>query len=795
MAGRGITWGAVLFGITCSAARADEPQSVPRASAWITDNRVMAMARTRDTIYLGGDFKYLGPWTGYGFVSSTATGAVRAPALNINDQVNCAVSDERGGWFIGGAFTNVGGLARQRLARIRPDGSPDPDWVANADADAECMVLSQDGSRLYVGGRFTLINGQIRTNLAALTALTGAVEAWTPIIFSTNLPQYVGALALSPDDKTLYVGGNFTHINGIYRPDLAALSTETAGVTAWDPVRYIWSINTLALSPDGNTVYIGGTFTNMGNAVRRNLAAVTLAGDATAWNPNSGMANISVAEILPVPSESAVYVAGTFSALGGATRIGLAKVDNVNGIALAWDAGADGGVTSLERSPDGQTFYVGGGFSRIGGQPRMRLAAINAISGVATSWFIHCNGSSEAIKFSTGGDLFIGGSFSSVSGVPRQYLAAVDDASGRATEWNPGADYMVDHVFLSRDGRTIYVAGLFTNVGGQARFRVAAVNEQGQVTSWNPNPNSAVMAIEPSPDGRFLYVGGAFTSIGGSNCSYLAVLDTNGQARGWSAGANFHVEDLAFSPDGRTLYVSGAFWELGGQPRWWLGSVDTNGFATSWNPQPSFMLDDIVLSPDGRTLFISGDFDNIAGTPRNHLASVDATNGAVTAWDPNASERVYDLALSGDRQTLYAVGSFTNISGQARRHLAAYALDGTLRSWNPGIDETTAAIAPAPNDQSLAVGGSFREVGGVPQRAFAIFDSVAPTVRRADWSAGFRAVLTNLSSGATATLERAASPIQPSWTFVTNAVVGSNTAASLTDAWSTNRAAVYRVRL
>ena len=787
-------WVAVL-GMLCTAAIADELQSVPRASAWITDQRVMAMARTRDTIYLGGDFTYLGPWTGFGFVSGAATGTVRAPALNIHDQVNCAISDGRGGWFIGGAFTNVGGLDRQRLARIRPDGSPDPDWVAHADADAECMVLSQDGSRLYVGGRFTLINGQIRTNLAALTALTGAVEAWNPIIFSTNLPQYVGALALSPDDKTLYVGGNFTHINGIYRPDLAALSTETAGVTAWDPPRYIWNINKLTVAPDGNTVYIGGTFTNMGGQARRNLAAVTLAGEATAWNPNSGMAGITVAEILPVPSESAVYVAGTFTSLGGAARIGLAKVDNVNGNALAWDAGADGGVTSLERTPDGQTFYVGGGFSRIGGQPRVRLAAISAVSGVATSWFIHCNGSSAAIRFSTGGDLFIGGGFSSVGGVPRQYLAAVDDASGRATDWNPGADYMVDHVFLSRDGRTIYVAGLFTNVGGQARYRVAAVNEQGQVTPWNPNPNSAVMAVEPSPDGRFLYVGGAFTSIGGSNCSYLAVLDTNGHARGWSAGANFQVEDLVFSHDGCRLYVAGAFWELGGQSRWWLGSVDTNGVATTWNPQPDFMLDDMVLSPDGRTLFISGDFRDIAGIPRNHLASVDATNGAVTAWDPDANERVYDLALSADRQTLYAVGSFTNISGQARRHLAAYALDGTLRSWNPGIDETTAAVSPAPNEQSLAVGGSFSEAGGVPRRAFAIFDSLTPTVRRTDWSAGFRAVLTNLSVGATATLERASSPVQPSWTFVTNVVVTSNTAANLIDPLPTNRAAIYRVKL
>ena len=96
---------------------------------------------------------------------------------------------------------------------------------------------------MYVGGRFTSVRppgdpagtGEVAsTYLAEFDASTGAlVTSFTP-----TLDGQVTALAVSPDGSTLYVGGSFTHVNGSFRNHLAAFSTSTGALsTTWVPKR------------------------------------------------------------------------------------------------------------------------------------------------------------------------------------------------------------------------------------------------------------------------------------------------------------------------------------------------------------------------------------------------------------------------------------------------------------------------------------------------------------------------------------------------------------------------------
>ncbi|HET7226437.1 MAG TPA: T9SS type A sorting domain-containing protein [Candidatus Eisenbacteria bacterium] len=75
-----------------------------------------------------------------------------------------------------------------------------------------------------------------------------------------------------------------------------------------------------------------------------------------------------------------LYVGGDFSAIGGAARRNLAAVDAVSGMAVHWnpDPDADGDVWSL--ATEGASIYAGGGFRRMGGFPCAGLAAIAAWS-------------------------------------------------------------------------------------------------------------------------------------------------------------------------------------------------------------------------------------------------------------------------------------------------------------------------------------------------------------------------------------------------------------------------------
>ena len=102
----------------------------------------------------------------------------------------------------------------------------------------------------------------------------------------------------------------------------------------------------------------------------------------SSWNPNSD--NV-VKYIAVSPDGQTVYVAGDFATIGGQTRSELAALDT-NGNATTWNPAPDGDVKTLVVSPDGTTIYAGGGFANIGGAARGYLAGLNNTNGNVTSW-------------------------------------------------------------------------------------------------------------------------------------------------------------------------------------------------------------------------------------------------------------------------------------------------------------------------------------------------------------------------------------------------------------------------
>jgi hypothetical protein len=100
------------------------------------------------------------------------------------------------------------------------------------------ILPDPNGHTIYLGGDFSTVDGARRRYLAAMDANTGRV---TPM--NANLsgyfgrPEYAGvtALALSPDGRTLYVGGDFRRAGGKTRRGLAAVDTRHGAVKQWNP--------------------------------------------------------------------------------------------------------------------------------------------------------------------------------------------------------------------------------------------------------------------------------------------------------------------------------------------------------------------------------------------------------------------------------------------------------------------------------------------------------------------------------------------------------------------------------
>ncbi|HEY7607184.1 MAG TPA: laminin G, partial [Actinomycetes bacterium] len=69
-----------------------------------------------------------------------------------------------------------------------------------------------------------------------------------------------------------------------------------------------------------------------------------------------------------------IYLGGSFTAVEGQPRGGLAACDAASGNLLSWNPNANGVVRALKVSPAGTRVYAGGDFTAVGGAIRARVA-------------------------------------------------------------------------------------------------------------------------------------------------------------------------------------------------------------------------------------------------------------------------------------------------------------------------------------------------------------------------------------------------------------------------------------
>lgn len=154
------------------------PSDTPRAELPVTNgdginDGINAIVELGNTVYIGGSFTVVGPYTGTGVPIDASSGVPVAGFPKVNGQVHAVIPDGSGGWYIGGFFTNVGGLVRNRVAHIDASNNVTA-W--NPNANNAVLTLAVSGSTVYAGGLFNgagSIGGAARNFIAALDATTG----------------------------------------------------------------------------------------------------------------------------------------------------------------------------------------------------------------------------------------------------------------------------------------------------------------------------------------------------------------------------------------------------------------------------------------------------------------------------------------------------------------------------------------------------------------------------------------------------------------------------------------------
>ena len=182
---------------------------------------------------------------------------------DVNGGINAVAADGTGGWFIGGTFTVVGDVSRNRLAHILGDGTVDPDWDPNANGSV--LALAVLGGDVYVGGQFDNA-GRARPETAwrrsPLPATAPPIPTWNP-----NPNNTVLALAVVGGD--VYAGGTFTTLNGATRPATGwRRSPPPATAPSTPPGTPTPTRPSSALAVAGGDLYAGGQFSNGGRRDR-----------------------------------------------------------------------------------------------------------------------------------------------------------------------------------------------------------------------------------------------------------------------------------------------------------------------------------------------------------------------------------------------------------------------------------------------------------------------------------------------------------------------------------------------
>ncbi|GAB4084272.1 hypothetical protein GCM10028784_09020 [Myceligenerans cantabricum] len=244
------------------------------------------------------------------------------------------------------------------------------DALPTVQIDGVVWTQAVVGDTVYVGGDFSAARPAgaapgtqevPRRNLLAYDLTTGElVQGWAP-----QVNGQVKDLAVSADGSRLYVAGQFTSVDGTTRYRAAAFNTRTGALTAFRP-----SVNAVvnAVATVGGDVFLGGAFTSVNNRTRARVAAVDAATGAKTRSFAARVADRSVQDIAISPDGGQVVLAGNFTSVDGSQQpgYGLARLDSTTGDSLPLpanevvrNAGANAAILSLNSDDD---YFYGTGY-------------------------------------------------------------------------------------------------------------------------------------------------------------------------------------------------------------------------------------------------------------------------------------------------------------------------------------------------------------------------------------------------------------------------------------------------
>jgi hypothetical protein len=446
------------------------------------------------------------------------------------------------------------------------------------------LGITQIGDKIVAVGSFTRVSPAMtyhdksddltRRGIFAFDAQTGEIDRSFKVSLGGG-----SATAIDTDGTHLYVGGDFTSVNG--RGGHARLVKITSSGSVASEFRTSVDAEVDTLVVHGSRVYVGGAFDSIsfaGRKASRHALAAVAAGTGVVLSgvrvPFSGVytkkfGRTTVKKIDVTPDGKRLVAIGNFTKVGGRARAHVVVLDTSGARAevTGWRTARFDSrhnhcnprfgsfVRDVDFAPDGRWFVVTstGGYGGGPGSGTLcdTTSRWSTSSGRSPVWVDYTGGDTTNGVEIARGAVYVGGHMRwennpyrsarpGPGAVPREGIAALDPATGLPLSWNPGRVRGVGaQAFLSTaDG--LWVGSDTTLIANQRRGRIALMPwDGGRViphVATAQLPNDLFVA---TPHGSTLWRG----SLDGS---------------GTPSGAAFPVRtDFAWSKVRGAFYVNG----------------------------------------------------------------------------------------------------------------------------------------------------------------------------------------------------------------------------------------------
>ena len=690
-----------------------------------------------------------------------------------------------GGILVGGDLLTLAGQQSRGIGRVNPDGTFDATFRARVLAQGGAVAVLDDGRIVLVGSNLPLPAGGGGSSLVRLNFDGGLDPSFAPTSIGGDQWQPFYCLAVQADGKIM-LGGSYTVLGGQPRTNLARVNPDGSVDASFSPSAggSLDYVNSIALQPDGK-ILVGGRFATLAGQVRSGLGRLNADGtlDGTL---DSGGNGVVVAEVvcLTLQPDGKILAAGTFNSSAGST--GLMRFERNGALDTNFNASvAD--VRSIALQTDGK-IIVGGWFQSLDGQPCTFIGRLNSDGSIDSSFttIIDTNPegfdgpSVDCLALEPDGKLLLGGWFAIVNGTQRWNLARLNNTGsasstlnfdGSTVRWlraGTGPEISLAVFDASTNGSDWFHLGSGQHVVGGWQLPViglssnAAIRAQGIVrggfhnaSRWLVENSIGPASISRQPVSQtvnagsvavfdvlgagdspvsFRWLKGGMPIEDGSNLSgtQTSTLTLSNVLEADSAGYSVVVGNAVGTVTSvvATLTVVDPFItaqptnqlvNVGQNATFSVSAIGTQPIRYQWSKDGTNLPGETsatlvltnALAPDDGTVYqvaVGNQFGSLTST--SALLSV---NLAVPdAFSPGADSAVNAIAVQPDGKIIVG-GYFSSLGGQPRNLIGRLNPDGSLdTAFNPGasLNGRTVDALAVELDGNIVVGGDFSTLDG-----------------------------------------------------------------------------------